>query len=129
MYVNMNKNHEIPASELTVMQVIWANKEGLSANQIIDYLSNDNQWSPKTIRTLINRLVDKNFLLKEKNSKVYVYKPLVKESSYKKNTTNTFLNKLYDGALTNLVMNFAKQEKLTDDEIKKLKTLLEKLDN
>ncbi|QRN48641.1 BlaI/MecI/CopY family transcriptional regulator [Macrococcoides bohemicum] len=125
----MNKNHEIPASELTVMQVIWANKEGLSANQIIDYLSNDNQWSPKTIRTLINRLVDKNFLLKEKNSKVYVYKPLVKESSYKKNTTNTFLNKLYDGALTNLVMNFAKQEKLTDDEIKKLKTLLEKLDN
>ncbi|MEK4816623.1 BlaI/MecI/CopY family transcriptional regulator [Macrococcus sp. FSL R5-0951] len=80
----MNKNHEIPASELTVMQVIWANKEGLSANQIIDYLSNDNQWSPKTIRTLINRLVDKNFLSKEKNSKVYIYKPLVKESSYKK---------------------------------------------
>ncbi|PKE07277.1 hypothetical protein CW676_03690 [Macrococcoides caseolyticum] len=129
MYVNMNKNHEIPASELTVMQVIWANKEGLSANQIIDYLSNDNQWSPKTIRTLINRLVDKNFLSKEKNSKVYIYKPLVKESSYKKNTTKSFINKLYDGALTNLVMNFAKQEKLTDDEIKKLKTLLEKLDN
>ncbi|ARQ03569.1 MULTISPECIES: BlaI/MecI/CopY family transcriptional regulator [Staphylococcaceae] len=125
----MNKNHEIPASELTVMQVIWANKEGLSANQIIDYLSNDNQWSPKTIRTLINRLVDKNFLSKEKNSKVYIYKPLVKESSYKKNTTKSFINKLYDGALTNLVMNFAKQEKLTDDEIKKLKTLLEKLDN
>ncbi|PKE39183.1 BlaI/MecI/CopY family transcriptional regulator [Macrococcoides caseolyticum] len=51
------------------------------------------------------------------------------QSSYKKNTTKSFINKLYDGALTNLVMNFAKQEKLTDDEIKKLKTLLEKLDN
>lgn len=60
---------------------------------------------------------------------MYIYKPLVKESSYKKNTTKSFINKLYDGALTNLVMNFAKQEKLTDDEIKKLKTLLEKLDN
>ncbi|WP_157827918.1 BlaI/MecI/CopY family transcriptional regulator [Macrococcoides caseolyticum] len=93
----MNKNHEIPASELTVMQVIWANKEGLSANQIIDYLSNDNQWSPKTIRTLINRLVDKNFLSKEKNSKVYIYKPLVKESSYNLNCNYKL------ATLTNLV--------------------------
>lgn len=71
----MNKNHEIPASELTVMQVIWANKEGLSANQIIDYLSNDNQWSPKTIRTLINRLVDKNFYQKKKIVKCIFINP------------------------------------------------------
>lgn len=63
----MNKIKELPSSEFIIMQVFWKCNEALSAKQIIDLLLNDNEWSPKTIRTLIGRLVDKDFLSKKEN--------------------------------------------------------------
>lgn len=50
-----NKTYEISSAEWEVMNIIWMKKYA-SANNIIEEIQMQKDWSPKTIRTLITRL-------------------------------------------------------------------------
>ncbi|MDT3496361.1 BlaI/MecI/CopY family transcriptional regulator, partial [Bacillus toyonensis] len=49
---------KISEAELEVMKVLWS-KSPQTANEVIEELEKNMDWKPKTIRTLINRLVHK----------------------------------------------------------------------
>ena len=71
----MNKINKITDSEWKVMEVLWS-KGQLKASHIIEVLHSNTKWSDNTIRTLINRLVDKD-VLGVKKERVNEYYPLV----------------------------------------------------
>ncbi|SCL86447.1 Protein of unknown function [Bacillus cytotoxicus] len=49
---------KISKAELEIMKVLWLNSPQ-TANEIIEKLESKIDWKPKTIRTFINRLVQK----------------------------------------------------------------------
>lgn len=114
---------KISDAEWQVMKVLWK-KSPLTAAQIIDTLQPETKWNRKTIHTLIRRLVKKDVLgIKSENP--YMYYPLLEEELCMKEETKTFLEKVYDGSLQLLMTNFLKNEKLSKQEINKLKKLLD----
>ena len=72
---------QISEAEFKVMKVIWKYAP-ISTNEITDRLTKSTSWSPKTIQTLIKRLVTKKVLSYEKQGRVFVYTPLVNEKDY-----------------------------------------------
>lgn len=58
----MKELPKISEAELEVMKVLWS-KSPQTANEVIEELEKNMDWNPKTIRTLINRLVHKKQLL------------------------------------------------------------------
>ncbi len=54
----MKELPKISEAELEVMKVLWS-KSPQTANEVIEELEKNMDWNPKTIRTLINRLVHK----------------------------------------------------------------------
>ena len=72
---------QISEAEFEVMKIVWKHAL-ISTNEITDKLLQTTSWSPKTIQTLIKRLVTKGALTYEKQSRVFVYTPVVKESKY-----------------------------------------------
>ncbi|MFE5131603.1 BlaI/MecI/CopY family transcriptional regulator, partial [Bacillus mobilis] len=54
----MKELPKISEAELEVMKVLWS-KSPQTANEVIEELEKNMDWKPKTIRTLINRLVHK----------------------------------------------------------------------
>ena len=70
---------QISEAEFEVMKIVWKHAP-ISTNEITDKLLQTTSWSPKTIQTLIKRLVNKGVLTYEKQSRVFVYTPVVKES-------------------------------------------------
>ena len=78
------------------MKVIWKYAP-ISTNDITDRLVRTTTWSPKTIQTLIKRLVNKGVLSYEKQSRMFVYTPLIKESDYVGQESSSFLNRFYGG--------------------------------
>ncbi|MEJ9132311.1 BlaI/MecI/CopY family transcriptional regulator, partial [Bacillus thuringiensis] len=52
----MKELPKISEAELEVMKVLWS-KSPQTANEVIEELEKNMDWKPKTIRTLINRLV------------------------------------------------------------------------
>ncbi|MCT8978432.1 BlaI/MecI/CopY family transcriptional regulator [Clostridium sp. CX1] len=121
----MKELPKISDAEWQVMKVVWK-KTPITSSEIIDGLKQDSLWSSKTIHTLISRLVKKEALGVEKNSSHYLYYPLVSEEECKREETKSFLQKVYDGSINLLISNFIKEEKLTEEEIEELQSILNK---
>lgn len=115
---------KISDAEWQVMKVLW-NESPLAASEIITALKPEADWSPKTIHTLISRLVKKEALEVKKNCSFYLYSPLVSEEECKKEEGKSFLQKVYNGSVHLMVSNFLKQEALTSEEIEALQRILD----
>ncbi len=113
----------ISEAEYEVMKVVWKN-EPISTNGVIELLADINNWSPKTVQTLLHRLVKKGALSYNKESRSFVYVALVKEEEYVAEESHSFLNRFYNGALNAMVLNFLEQDKLSEDDIHELRRML-----
>jgi len=122
--MGMNKLPKISDAEWKVMKVLWK-KAPLTAGEIVDALRPSTNWSPKTIHTLISRLVNKRAVEVNKTTPLHQYVPLVSEEECTLKETESFLKKVYDGSLHLLVANFIKEEKLSPEELDELKKMLE----
>ena len=124
----MNKLPTISEAEYEVMKIVWANAP-ISTNEVVEKLVETTTWTPKTIQSLLARLVKKGALDYDKNGRVFVYTPLVKEEEYLQKESNTFLNRFYNGMLSSMVVNFLKQDKLSQDDIQELRRILDERSN
>lgn len=116
---------QISEAEYEVMKIVWTYAP-INTNEITEKLLATSSWSAKTIQTLIKRLVNKGVLTYEKNSRVFVYTPVVKESEYISQESNSFLNRYYDGDITAMLSAYIQNDKLSKTEIETLRALLSK---
>ena len=120
----MKKIPRISESEWQVMRVLWV-KAPRTANEVVEALSGTTTWKPKTIKTLINRLVNKKALGFKKKGRAYDYYPLVDEPACVKAESRSFLRRVYGGALTPMLAHFLEDADLSPDEIEELRRILD----
>lgn len=118
---------KISEAEFEVMKIVWKHAP-ISTNEITEKLLLTTTWSPKTIQTLIKRLVLKGALTYEKQSRVFVYTPVVKESEYIGQESSSFLNRFYGGDITAMVSAYIENDKLSESDIDTLRALLSQKD-
>ena len=119
----MRELPQISEAEFEVMKIVWKYAP-INTNEITEKLTQTTNWSPKTIQTLIKRLVSKKALTYEKQSRIFVYTPLVKEDEYIRRESNTFLNRFYDGNIISMLASYIEDDKLSEAEIDTLRSLL-----
>lgn len=124
----MNRLPQISEAEFEVMKIVWQYAP-VSTNEITDRLMKTTSWGAKTIQTLIKRLTNKGALTYEKEGRVYVYTPLVKENEYISQQSNSFLRRFYDGDITAMLSAYIKNDKLSAEEIGTLRSILDDADN
>lgn len=119
----MSKLPQISEAEFEVMKVIWKYAP-ISTNEVTEKLTQTTDWSPKTIQTMLKRLVTKKALTYEKQSRVFVYTPLVPETEYIRHESNSFLNKYYNGNIVSMLTSYLEDDKLSKTELDTLRHLL-----
>ena len=72
----------------------------------------------------IKRLVNKGVLTYEKQSRMFVYTPVVKENEYIRQESNSFLERYYDGDITAMLSAYIENDRLSETEIEHLRSLL-----
>ena len=121
----MKIKYEITDAELEIMKVLWE-KKSLTLNELVEELSKEEQKNKSTIKTLLYRLIDKKMVKSvEKNKKENEYKPLISEKKYLKSANENFLDKVYDGNVDHMLLNFVEDKKITKEEIEKLLKILD----
>jgi len=121
----MTKMPRISDAEWEVMKTLW-NHSPATANEVVEALAPVAAWKPKTIMTLINRLVKKGAVGFDKKGRAYHYYPLVKEAECVRDETRSFLRRVYGGALSPMLANFIEEAELSPEEIAELKAILDK---
>ncbi len=110
------------------MKLVWA-QAPCSAGQIIGALKAENSsWHPKTVKTLLSRLVKKGALDFQKEGRAYLYRALVKEKQCVDAVSTSFLHRVFGGSLKPMLAHFVEQRKLSSAEVQELKLLLEERD-
>ncbi len=121
----MSNLPQISEAEFEVMKIVWKHAP-INTNEITDKLLQTTSWSPKTIQTLIKRLVNKGALAYEKQSRVFVYTPVVKENEYINQESKSFLKRYYNGDITAMLSAYMESDSLSEAEIDTLRSLLSK---
>ncbi len=73
--MNINKEIDechITSAEWQIMKVVWANKE-VTSRFVSEVLCKEMEWKKATIKTLLNRLLEKGVLEKKEEGNKYIY--------------------------------------------------------
>lgn len=114
----------ISEAEAQVMEVLWAAAGPLSTEDIAAALQGRQDWQLATIKTLLNRLLNKGALAAEKDGRRYLYAPLLQRADWVGEQATGLLDRLFGGSLAPLVAQFSSQRKLRPEELEALKKLL-----
>lgn len=105
------------------MKVVWQ-LEIATARQVVEALAGDAVWKPKTIHTLLSRLVQKGALTTEKRGREYLFRPVVSEEQSRLAASRSFITRVFDGRIAPFLACFLADQKLSRKEIDEIKSIL-----
>lgn len=114
----------ISDAEWQVMQVIWRLGRATAA-EVIAELADSTNWSHRTIRTLLSRLVEKRIIAAEAEGNRYLYRPLISRQKCIRSESRSFLKKVFTGNAGELLVHFVQNAKISSEQIDELKRLLD----
>jgi len=120
-----NNLPQISDADWVDMKVVWQ-QAPLTTKQVVEKLEDKTHWKPKTIHTLLSRLVRKGALKFERKGREYLFHPLVSAEQCEHAATRSFLRRFFGGELAPFLARFMEREKLTPREIEELKAILDR---
>jgi BlaI family penicillinase repressor len=117
---------KLTEAEWQVMNALWE-KYPATARDVMVRLPKGVNWAYTTIKTMLNRLVDKNAVAENKNGNTSFYKPMVTRKKARSKAFKSLLDVAFDGAMGPLVHFMIEEQKLSKKQKEEiLKVLQEK---
>lgn len=114
---------ELTKAEEQIMQVLWDLKKGF-VKDIIEQLP-EPKPAYNTVSTIVRILETKGFVDHEAYGKTHEYFPLVEKDKYKNYFLKNIIGSYFGGSFESLVSFFAKENKLSVQELDELLKNLE----
>ncbi len=114
----------ISDAEWVVMRAIWLLGDATSS-QIVEALERDTRWKPRTIRTLIGRLVKKGALEYQEQGREFIYRASVDEKHCEAAVSQHFLDRIFGGRLAPFIATFVESGNYSPADIAELKRIVE----
>ena len=119
---------QISEAESVVMDVLWR-QHPLGADEVAAALASQQDWQEATIKTLLNRLLNKGAISAQKEGRRYLYSPILKREDWVLKESRGLLDRLFDGRVAPLVAHFSQHQELSRNDIAELRKLIEGLDD
>ena len=110
--------------EEEIMHILW----NLEKAFIKDILAEINEDQPhyNTLSTIVRNLEEKGYVDHIAYGKTHQYFPIIKKVDYRKRFFNTAIDNYFNSSYKNVVSFFAKEEKISVNELKEIINLIEK---
>ena len=112
----------VSESEWVVLKMLWMDAP-VTLAQLTAKLKHTG-WSPKTIQTFLSRLVKKGVINAKKQGRGFLYSPIVKEKDCQIEETKRFIDRIFDGSYSKMVLGAIDSGSISDQELKSLKKLI-----
>lgn len=123
-----NKRPEPTRSELEILQVLW--KHGPSTVRQGNDTLNEQKRAVQYTSTLklMQIMVEKNILKRDESAMKHVYSAVVEEKTFKGFMLERFVDSLYDGSASSLMMQLLGKKKPSKEELSEIRKMLDQLD-
>ena len=124
----MSEALSISDAEAVVMQVLWQ-RQPLAAEDVFAAVAARNGWAEPTVKTLLNRLLNKGAIAASKQGRRYLYSPRIERAQWVLQQSEGLVDRVFGGRVAPLVAHFSERGKLSAEDIAALKQLLQELDD
>jgi BlaI family transcriptional regulator, penicillinase repressor len=121
----MPKVPTISEAEWSVMRVVWEAGRPITAGEVVEKLAPRHDWNHRTIKTMLGRLMRKGALGYEADGKRYLYRARVSMEQCLRVESRSFLDRVFGGAAAPMLNYFARNTRLSPEEIAQLKCILD----
>jgi BlaI family penicillinase repressor len=111
-------------AEWAVMQALWNRGRG-TASELQRDLAEDHGWAYSTVKTMLDRLVEKGYAKTRRVGNVYEYSPKVGRQSAVSRVVDDMVERVLEGAWAPLVSRLISQRRLSPQEIAELRAMLD----
>jgi predicted transcriptional regulator len=119
---------QISEAEAVVMEVLWQ-RQPQAADEIVAALAGRSEWAEATVKTLLNRLLNKGAIRADKDGRRYLYAPVLTREAWVARQSEGLVERLFGGRVAPLVAHFSEQGRLTTGDIAELKRLIAEIDD
>ncbi|NQY04785.1 MAG: BlaI/MecI/CopY family transcriptional regulator [Flavobacteriaceae bacterium] len=111
--------------EEEIMQVLWKLNKAF-VKDVLDAMTGDDKPHYNTLSTIIRKLEDKGYVDHVAYGNTHQYFPVISKEDYRKGFMAKAIDNYFNSSYKNMVSFFAKEEKLSIDDLKEIIALIEK---
>ncbi|OBX23298.1 BlaI/MecI/CopY family transcriptional regulator [Gelidibacter algens] len=113
--------------EEEIMHIIWKLEKAFVKDVLAEITADQPHYN--TLSTIVRNLEDKGYVSYQAYGKTHQYFPIVSKEAYKKRFMSTAIENYFNNSYKNVVSFFAKEEKISIDELKEIIALIETKNN
>ena len=110
--------------QLQIMQILWERRTA-TAREITDALNQSEPVAHSTTQTLLRKLEAKGAVSHTVRDRVFVFRPLSREADVSESAARDLLTRVFGGSVYGLVSHLLKHETLSEDELSRLRALID----
>ena len=110
--------------QLQIMQILWERGEA-TAREVTEALNLSEPVAHSTTQTLLRKLEAKSAVTHIVQDRVFVFRPLSREADISESAARDLLTRVFGGSVYGLVSHLLKHESVSDDELKRLRALID----
>ena len=119
---------ELPAlspSETEILRIVWR-LGAATVRDVCDNLPPGRRIGYATVQTLLRRIEAKGYLTHGAKGRAHEFRPAAKREDVVRRTVGDFVDRLFGGDPVPLMLHLADRSGLRDEEIRRLKKLIDK---
>ncbi len=121
---------ELTECELIVLKVIWDSEEALSIQEVTERVNRtyEKEWKVQTVSAFLGHIVQKGYLSMERKGRRFFYRPLVSEDTYRERVISKSIEFWSGGRADVYLASLLKQRTYTEEEKRRIRSLIDELD-
>lgn len=120
------KSHPTDA-ELDVLRVLWE-RGPATVREVYEVLSDARDMGYTSILKIMQIMFDKGLVSRDESQRSHVYRARLKRDATQRKLVGVLADKMFDGAMDQLVLQALNTRKLKPDEIAEVRRLLDEMD-
>jgi predicted transcriptional regulator len=124
---DQNKQLEPTKSELEILQVLWENGPS-TVRDVNSELLKQKDVNYTTTLKLMQIMADKGILQRDESQMKHIYSVAEDEQKTKAHLLDKFVDSMYKGSASKLVMQLIGNKKTSQQELQEIKDMLKKLE-
>ena len=119
------KQYELTEGEWTILATVWEN-EPCAAPSVQEDLAGRKKWTYSTVKTMMDRMVTKGLLKKERIRNLFLYRSAITKKQAQSGEVMRAVKRAFDGALTPMMQFLLDSDTLSQQQLSELEALIKK---
>ena len=118
------KNNQPSEAELEILQILWADQP-VTVKEVFEQISQHKDVGYTTVLKQMQRMhSEKGMLERYRDGKVHYYKATIQKSAVQTNSLNRFVDAVFNGSTSQLIMHALGNQPTSKEELEKLEEWL-----